>query len=451
MFLLYKGEYKEIDITAVPGGQQILEGLEARKECIGQQHGDFEIISVDYDWGERRQVNIARCVLCGSEKEIPNLRDFVRGKGVARLCRCRYKKKPSRETPYISPEQMYRSYVGQTVEGYRLLDYVKGKGFRTECIECGKQKWITGKSTLSGDEQCNHKIIRNYSDAKYMGMRVGHLTVVGKEGELYRFRCDCGTERLRKPGEVFRNETVKTCGREECPYHKAVQKKGNETRQKGITFEKECARILEGQGITVEMTPESGDFGVDFFANVDGERVAFQCKRLKVSSVVRAVQEVYAGGRYYDCSKFVVVSPSGFTYPSELLASKLGVQLEKDLRDFRLKTLKENKIATQRVQTFSSRVLVWEIDGVTKPAEQWCEEYGISRSNVVSRIKKGMDLKAALKTPKYEGKKMEIEGVLKSKKEWCALYGISPQLFDYRVKYSGLSPKDALTKPKQRN
>ena len=451
MFLLYKGEYKEIDITQIQNANQILEALENRKKYLGHQYGDFEIVTVDYDWGIRKWISIAKCVNCDQTKDIPNLKDFARGKGVGQLCRCRYRKESIRETPRVPLKEVYLSYVGQSVNGYRLLDYQKGKGFRTECTKCGKQKWLSGSRVMSGEEVCNHKVARNYSDPKYMGMRIGNLTVIGREGKLFRFRCDCGTEKIQRPTDVFRIEAVKTCGRAECPYHQAVQKKGSETRKKGISFENECAELLEKQGYSVEMTPESGDFGVDFFASVDGQKVAFQCKRLKVASVVHAVQEVYAGGRYYDCTKFVVVSPSGFSYPAELMASKLGVQLEKDLQTFQLKSLEENKIDKQKIQTFSGRTLVSEMDGIAKPAEQWCDEYGVSRANVIQRTKKGMDLKEALSSPKYEGKKIEIDGVLKPKKEWCALYGISPQLFDYRVKYSGLTPKEALTKEKQRN
>lgn len=448
MLILYNGEYQEYDVTKIPGAKQILEGLEKRKEDIGQQYGDYEIVTVDYDWGSRKRIQVAKCVNCGHEKEIPNLSDFKRGKGVGQFCSCRYKKKP-----YIPIEETYRSNIGKTIGSFRLVDYRKGTGFRIECEECGKQRWVSGKRALSGEEVCNHRVSRNYSDPKYMGMRVGNLTVIGREGKLFRFRCDCGTEFVQRPTNVFRIESIKTCGREECPHHREVQKAGSVRRKKGVAFERECAEVLQKQGFLVEMTPESGDYGVDFFAFINEEKVAFQCKHLKISSVVHAVQEVYAGGRYYDCCKFVVVSPSGFSYPAELMASKLGVQLEKDLQNFQLKTLKENKIATQKIKSFSKRTLIWEIDGVVKTAEQWCKEYGLSKSCIRSRVESGMDLKTALMTPKHKNSRsqIEIDGVTKTKQEWCDQYGITMQLFDYRVKYSKLSPKEALTKPKQRN
>lgn len=298
---------------------------------------------------------------------------------------------------------------------------------------------------------------RNYDDPQYVGMRVGSLTSLGRSrGKKFRFVCDCGTEVEYLPKDVFRVDNIKSCGQPDCKYHLYWLKHGNETRLRGIAFEKECATEMENQGYDTEITAETGDFGVDFFAMVNGERVAFQCKKSKKPSMVKSVQEVYAGGRYYDCTKFVVVSPSGFSHSAEIMASKLGVQLETNLQNFRLKSLVENKIETQKITTFSGRKLIWEIDGVSKSAEEWCAEYGISRTAVVTRMKRrGMDLKTALITPQYSIRAnrmtVEINGVTKTKQEWCDEYGISPQLYDYRIKYSGLSPIEALTKEKVRN
>lgn len=48
-----------------------------------------------------------------------------------------------------------------------------------------------------------------------------------------------------------------------------------------------------------------------------------------------------------------------------------------------------------------SDVIYWEIDGVTKKAVDWCEEYGISYSSVTYRMKhKNMSLKEALTAEK---------------------------------------------------
>ena len=43
----------------------------------------------------------------------------------------------------------------------------------------------------------------------------------------------------------------------------------------------------------------------------------------------------------------------------------------------------------------------------------------------------------------------EIDGVKKSMVDWCKEYGLSRTMVEYRVNVKGMSPKDALTVPKQ--
>ena len=287
MKVLYNGEYQEYDITRNNNWEQTVEYNNYRQAYVNQQFGDFKIVSVDYDWGTRRQVNIGRCINCGTEKEIPDLAAFKRGKGVGQLCKCRYKKKE-----WVSPSEIYERYVGKTLNGFLLLYYKENRGFRVECIECGKQKWATGKSIMDGKVKCNHRIVTDYSDPKYIGMKVGSLTAIAREGNKIRFRCDCGEEQVRVPSAVFGDNGVRSCGKSECIYHKAALYGGNDRRLRGLKFEAECAAEIEKRGYPIKMTPGTGDYGVDFFAVIDGERVAFQCKHLKVESMVRAVQEV---------------------------------------------------------------------------------------------------------------------------------------------------------------
>jgi hypothetical protein len=221
-----------------------------------------------------------------------------------------------------------------------------------------------------------------------------------------------------------------------------------EAHREGLAFEKRFAAVFEKAGYRVIKTPDSGDFGVDVIVEIKGERWAFQCKKLKKPAGVRAVAEVYSGGRYYDCTRFCVASPSGFTQQARMMAAKLGVQLEDKSFHFNV-SIEQNAVEllqTTLTKYETSRKVMWEIDGIVKPADHWCKEYGVSRNTVVSRVKTGMDLKTALTKQRYGGRVMvEIDGVVKSKREWCEEYGISTQLYDYRTKQAGLSPIDALT------
>lgn len=321
MKVLYNGEITEYDVTQLANWRQTLKCNNHRRNCVGSCFGDFEIVSVDYDWGTRTQTNIVRCIKCGFEKEVKDLSAFMRGKGKGQNCVC---------SAHTSSELSRKS------------------------------------------------------------------------------------------------------------------------RADGIVFERKLQDIFEKAGYNVERTPDSGDYGVDFITEINGERWAFQCKKKKVPANTHAVLEVYAGGRYHDCTRFCVVSPSGFSYNAKKCAAKLGVQLETE--KFRFNLNQESYIAkmleTTQIPTKTGRIVMWELNGEVRSADEWCNQYGITRSTVFKRLKNGMSLQEALVTPKYQGALIEINGVKKAKKEWCSEHGISTQLFDYRVKHGGLSPLEALTKPK---
>ena len=287
-------------------------------------------------------------------------------------------------------------------------------------------------------------------DESMIGQKFGHLTAIEKLGRYFRFRCDCGFEKALRPTDVCRGAII-SCGRSECEHHRerGINTEALKAREEGFAFERHFADVFENAGYEVIKTPDKGDFGVDVIVWIKGEKWAFQCKKLKVPTGSKAVAEVYAGGRYYDCTRFCVASPSGFTHQAKLMAAKLGVQLES--KRFHFNISREQNAAelleTNLTKYEHTSKVMWEIDGIVKPAEQWCDEHNISRNTVVSRVKTGMDLKTALTKPLYGGRIMvDIDGVVKSKREWCEEYGISTQLYDYRTKQAGLTPFEALTK-----
>jgi restriction system protein len=97
--------------------------------------------------------------------------------------------------------------------------------------------------------------------------------------------------------------------------------------ENGWAFEKRCADILTSSGWVVEITPGSGDFGVDLIANRGGTYVAIQCKRWSTPVSNKAVQEAYAGRGYYSSTHAAVVSLSGYTKAAEAQAARLRVRL----------------------------------------------------------------------------------------------------------------------------
>lgn len=95
----------------------------------------------------------------------------------------------------------------------------------------------------------------------------------------------------------------------------------------GELYERYVAILIGQAGWTYRLTPSTGDHGVDVIAEYNGTRVAVQCKK-SVSSVGNtAVQEVFSGAGFHDCTAGCVVSNAGFTGAARQAAEKLGVDL----------------------------------------------------------------------------------------------------------------------------
>ena len=108
------------------------------------------------------------------------------------------------------------------------------------------------------------------------------------------------------------------------------------THNVGLEYEKKCQNILNKSGWFVQLTPKSGDHGVDLIAKRRGVKLAVQCKFSKKPIGNSAVQEVVAGRTHFFADFAVVVAPSGFTSGARTLAASNHVHLihHDDLRDF---------------------------------------------------------------------------------------------------------------------
>ena len=96
----------------------------------------------------------------------------------------------------------------------------------------------------------------------------------------------------------------------------------------GHDFEQWCATALRDMGYTdVEVTPGSGDQGVDVVASKDGVKYAIQCKRYTSDLGNTPVQEVHAGKNLYRCHVGAVLTNRYFTRGAKELAEATGVLL----------------------------------------------------------------------------------------------------------------------------
>ncbi len=96
----------------------------------------------------------------------------------------------------------------------------------------------------------------------------------------------------------------------------------------GAEFEAYCAELLSHVGYErIFCTPLSCDQGVDLTAFKNKCKYAIQCKRYKYPVGNKAIQEVVAGMKMYDCQKAIVITNSNFTSAAISLARANNVEL----------------------------------------------------------------------------------------------------------------------------
>lgn len=95
----------------------------------------------------------------------------------------------------------------------------------------------------------------------------------------------------------------------------------------GIPFERLIIQQYRLMGYVVTETSSVGDFGIDLVAQSNIGKVGIQCKHYTGNVGVEAVMQAHSGGHYYGCSRFIVISTSGFTEAAGDMAKKLGVEL----------------------------------------------------------------------------------------------------------------------------
>jgi hypothetical protein len=89
---------------------------------------------------------------------------------------------------------------------------------------------------------------------------------------------------------------------------------------RGVAFEDYLADVFRVLGFHVETTKTSGDQGVDLIVTGHGRKIAVQAKGYGQSVGNKAVQEAFAGMRFYHCPECAVITNSKFTTGAFALA-----------------------------------------------------------------------------------------------------------------------------------
>ncbi|MEW4369820.1 TerD family protein [Paenibacillus kandeliae] len=98
----------------------------------------------------------------------------------------------------------------------------------------------------------------------------------------------------------------------------------------GKSFEYHMQDLFTKLGYEVEMPtsdPYAPDYGVDLIITKANTRTAVQLKCFSNVVPIKAIQEVYAGARMYECSKYMVVATNYFSRAALQLAEQLNVEV----------------------------------------------------------------------------------------------------------------------------
>jgi len=106
-----------------------------------------------------------------------------------------------------------------------------------------------------------------------------------------------------------------------------VSKSGYWLEKKGSELEKEIAKLLEGVEWLTELTPKSGDEGIDLICTKDNATIFIQAKGHAKPLGVAAIRDAAGVKMAEKPDEMVVVCPSGFTKGSMDFAEKSGVKL----------------------------------------------------------------------------------------------------------------------------
>lgn len=470
MYCLFNGEYGEHDLSYVPGLDTLGGVLDRQKEqykhYIGITVGDFTCLDVEYDWGRRDQRWKIKCNRCGKESYLYHAQDWRRGKGRKTTCECRkndkaiihakeveerkFERKAERENRV---QQAKEKYIGKVFCGWEITDCISDSRCKVKCASCGRilsgaksiNKLISGKEL-----ECKHPT--DYSGDEWIGKKIGHLTVIGRIGKNFIYKCDCGNERISSPSQAFKVKSITNCGQSNCPYMDEIHKGVVKAKEVGQQYEHDILTRLLMQGYSAKITNNTGDYGVDIIAtDKDGSMMAIQCKYHKGIVGVEAVQEVYAGGRFYDCTKFAVVSNSGFSNNAILMARKLGVYLSDGNFEYPNDIQKYSVKLVPVFRGCEKNKVYYEIDGEKHTLGDWCAIYGKSKRYIKAQMKDGVSLENALRLPAVEhsyDKKYTVKGFTGTKRELCKHFGVSDQLLRFRLN-KGMDMSQALTMPKQ--
>lgn len=353
------------------------------KSRVCSKFGCWLLTDINFDFDRHCQMWTFECSLCGAVKTVkkPKMRD------VAMTCKCQQVKKmrPKKNPVKLNNDE---SYLGKVYGNDKIVDFKKSSAgdceWICECQLCGNTHIRIPyelKSRTAPRCKCQ---VGGVVYEKLIGEKKNFLTVISvlrKTGEksMLVCKCDCGKIKKIQP-YAWQSGEVKSCG---CRHDELLSTHGlSKTRiyriwrgmnarcysEKSVAYE-----YYGGRGIKIcdEWIGESGLFAFFDWAMNNGY------------SDELSIDRIDSNGNY---------CPANCRWA-----------------DDKAQASNRRKRGTQKTAVVKRRVF-WEIDGITRPAKEWCDEYGVSTEFVRYRMNVlRMSAKEALTLPKKtEGRPRKV-------------------------------------------
>lgn len=95
-------------------------------------------------------------------------------------------------------------------------------------------------------------------------------------------------------------------------------------------YEEKVAEFYKGLGYQIELTPLSGDYGVDVFAKKGKDKLAIQAKMYGSSTRKinrQMVMELYGAKDFFECTKAIIVTDGTLLPDAIKVAEKLKIEI----------------------------------------------------------------------------------------------------------------------------
>lgn len=364
--------------------------LSRYKERIGTMNGIYEIVDINYDFSVRGRDVTLRCSSCGKiiHRTVMNGRN--KWNELIRNCECQ--KESKRISEILESEKFLKlkkdkmvSEIGNEYGDYEVIGINFGNPdmFVVRCRKCGYEKKVSANTVINGswkDAACHKHYVQPIKyDESYIGKKKNFLTVIdigrNKNGER-RFvcRCECGNVKQVSPTFWERGE-IKSCG---CKRDELVSSHGLSGTRLYRIWNGMNQRFYNEKSISYEC------YG--------GRGIRICQEWLGQSGMLRFIDWAMKNG-YSDKLSIDRIDVNGNYEPSNCCWADIETQIEN--RRPKSEWKKRKKGVKHKAK------ITWTINGIQKPARDWCAEYGVSYEMVSYRVKhKSMSIEEALTAPR---------------------------------------------------